>query len=324
MNHGITVVTCTYNPRPDHLARTLLGLRAQTLPAGVWEYLFIDNNSTSPVTADLSWHPRSRLLHEPKPGKVHALLRAVHEAQGDLLVIVDDDNVLSPDFLEKALAAAVAKPFLGVWGGQILPEFETPPPVWAEPYLGYLTLRTVQREEWSNLHESPAPAGAGMCLRVSVARRFAENLSAHPERLQLGRNRSSVLTGEDWEMSLAACDLGLGMGFLPQLQLKHLIAARRLEMNYLLHLFETMTFSRQVFVHMRGLHNLRQHAPTRLQRVVRWLNLWRVDPVRRKFLQAEWRALDHANTVIAQNNLNHYSKKETTAAEQTGVRAAKV
>jgi hypothetical protein len=321
MKPVITVITCTYNPRPDHLARTLAGLRAQTLPAGELEYLFIDNNSTSPVSADLSWHPRSRLLHEPKPGKVHALLRAVHEAKGDLLVIVDDDNILSPDFLEKALAVASAKPFLGVWGGQILPEFEVPPPVWAQPYLARLTLCTFEREEWSNLYSGPAPAGAGMCLRAAVARRFVENLTAHPERLQLGRTRSSVMTGEDWEMALAACDLGLGMGLLPQLQLTHLIAASRLEEDYLLHLVETTTFSRQVFVHIRGLHSLRQHTPSRLQRVVKWLTLCRVDPIRRKFLQAEWRALDHANAAIAQNDLTNYSQKEAIVVERTGVRA---
>jgi glycosyltransferase involved in cell wall biosynthesis len=320
MTRVITVITCTYNPRPDHLARTVAALRAQTHPVADWEYLLVDNNSTDPVSVDLAWHPRARLLSEPKPGKVHALLRSVSEAQGDLLVIVDDDNVLSPDYLETAVNVADTKPFLGVWGGQILPEFEAPPPDWAQPYLNSLTLRRLQREEWSNLHNGPAPAGAGMCLRVCVARRFVENLAAHPERLQLGRTGSSVLTGEDWEMSLAACDLGLGMGHLPQLQLTHLIAARRLEMNYLLHLVETMSFSRQVFVHLRGLHGLLQYPPTRLQRLVRWLNLLRMDPIRRKFLQAEWRALDQANAVISRNNLDHYAVAEALAAEKTGVR----
>jgi glycosyltransferase involved in cell wall biosynthesis len=320
MTPVITVITCTYNPRPDHLARTVAALRSQTLPVADWEYLLVDNNSTEPVSVDLAWHPQARLLSEPKSGKIHALLRAIGETQGDLLVIVDDDNVLPVDYLETAVKVADAKPFLGVWGGQILPEFEVPPPDWAQPYLDYLTLRTLQREEWSNLHTAPAVAGAGMCLRISVARRFVENLAAHPERLQLGRTRSSVLTGEDWEMSLAACDLGLGMGRLPQLHLAHLIAARRLEMNYLLHLVETMSFSRQVFVHMRGLHGLLQFSPTRLQRLVRWLNLWRMDPIRRKFLQAEWQALDQANAVIAQKNLDRYAVAEAHTAEKTGVR----
>jgi glycosyltransferase involved in cell wall biosynthesis len=322
MKPEITVITCTYNPRPDHLARMLEGLRAQTQSLAMWEYLLIDNNSTSPVLVELDWHPAARLLHEPKPGKIHALLRAINEAQGDLLVIVDDDNVLSPDYLEKTIEVAVTKPFLGVWGGQIFPEFESSPPEWARPYLGYLTIRILEREEWSNSPSAVAPAGAGMCLRVSVARRFVENMAAHPERLQLGRTRSSVLTGEDWEMALAACDLGRGMGHLPQLRLTHLIGANRLEMDYLLHLVETMTFSRQVFVHLRGLSDLVQYPPTRLQRLVRWLNSWRIDPVRRKFLQAEWRALDEANQVIAGKNLNEYADVEAVAAEQKGVRKA--
>ena len=322
MKPEITVITCTYNPRPDHLARMLEGLRAQTQSLATWEYLLIDNNSTFPVLAELDWHPAARLLHEPKPGKIHALLRAINEAQGDLLVIVDDDNVLSSDYLEKAVEVAATKPFLGVWGGQILPEFESLPPEWARPYLGYLTLRTLEREEWSNSPSGTAPAGAGMCLRATVARRFTENMAAHPERHQLGRTGSSVLTGEDWEMSLAACDLGLGMGHLPQLRLTHLIGANRIEMDYLVHLVETMTFSRQVFAHLRGLSDLVQYPPTRLQRLVRWLNSWRIEPVRRKFLQAEWRALDEANHVIAEKNLHEYADAEAVAAEQKGVRTA--
>jgi len=321
MKPQITVITSTYNPRPDHLSRIVVALQEQTLPATEWEYLLVDNNSTPSVTVDLDWHPQARLLYEPRLGKIHALLRAVKEAQGELLVIVDDDNVLSPNYLKVALEIASAKPFLGVWGGQILPEFEVPAPDWVSPYLHYLTLKSFSREEWSNLHTGPAPAGAGMCLRSSVASCFVENLASHPERLQLGRTGCSVLTGEDWEMSLAACDLGLGMGHMPQLSLTHLIAASRLETDYMMHLVETMSFSRQVFVHMRGLHSELQYPPTRLQRLERWLKSLGIDSVRRKFLQAEWRALDQANKAISQSNLDDYTNVEATVAKQIGVRS---
>ena len=124
-------------------------------------------------------------------------------------------------------------------------------------------------------------------------------------------------------MSLAACDLGLGMGHMPQLRLTHLIAARRLKLDYLLHLVETMSFSRQIFVHMRGMHSQLQYGPTRLQRMIRWLNLWRANTIRRKFLRAEWRGLDQANKVISQSNLDEYSNVEKIVAERIGVRAVR-
>lgn len=316
----VSVITCTYNPRPDYLARTVAALRAQTLSMADWEYLVIDNNSSQSLSIDLSWHPAARLLSEPKPGKVHALLRAIAEAQGELLVIVDDDNVLASDYLEKVLHIARTKPFLGVWGGQIVPEFEVPPPDWAQPYLSHLTLKSSPREEWSNLHSGAAPAGAGMCLRKTVAHQFTVNLTEHPERLQLGRTGSSVITGEDWEMALSACDLGLGMSHQPQLSLTHLINRHRLEMNYLLHLVETMTFSCQVFAHIRGLHHLRTHPPTRWQRLTRQVTLWRMDPVRRKFVEAQWRAQAAAEQALARNDFKDYADREKSAAEQTGVR----
>jgi hypothetical protein len=111
------------------------------------------------------------------------------------------------------------------------------------------------------------------------------------------------------------------MGHMPQLSLTHLIAASRLETDYMMHLVETMSFSRQVFVHMRGLHSELQYPPTRLQRLERWLKSLGIDSVRRKFLQAEWRALDQANKAISQSNLDDYTNVEATVAKQIGVRS---
>jgi len=319
----VSVITCTFNPRRDHLERTLEALRQQTLPGKQWEFLLVDNGSKPAISPSLDGLPSARILPVEQPGKIHALLAAIEEAQGELLIIVDDDNVLAPDFLELAVDVAVEKPFLGAWGGQIIPEFEVPPPEWSKPYLNLLTLKTLDREEWSNLPTGPAPAGAGMCLRSSVARRFVENLAAHPERRMLGRAGASVITGEDWEMALAACDLGLGMGHLPQLRLTHLISARRLELSYLLHLVETLCFSRQVFVQIRGLTSLIHYPPTRFEQLVRWLKSWRVEPMRRKFLHAEWSGLAAAHRFTQDKDFTRYSTGESHKANQIGVRNGK-
>ena len=47
-------------------------------------------------------------------GLTYARLRGIKEASGDLLVFVDDDNVLDPDYLETVQRVAEEKPFLGV------------------------------------------------------------------------------------------------------------------------------------------------------------------------------------------------------------------
>src|SRR5215469_10853662 len=100
----ISVILCSYNPRWDYLQRCLAALRAQTMRLHCWELVLIDNCSQIPLAdrVELSWHPDARVIREQVLGLTPARLRAIRESKGDLLVFVDDDNVLDPDFLEVA------------------------------------------------------------------------------------------------------------------------------------------------------------------------------------------------------------------------------
>ncbi len=126
----ISVLLCTHNPRPEFVSAAMDGLRAQTLSLERWELIVVDNGSTGAL--DLSrlaaWQPRSCIVREDQIGLTHARLRAFAEASGDLFVLVDDDNVLKPDFLDRAIALAREWPFLGAFGGQSHPRWEQSPP----------------------------------------------------------------------------------------------------------------------------------------------------------------------------------------------------
>ena len=96
-----------------------------------WELLLVDNASREPLTTancDLSWHPRARHVREDELGLGPARLRGMHEAAADMLVFVDDDNLLAPNYLEQAFRIKREWPMLGVWGsGVTIPEFEAQP-----------------------------------------------------------------------------------------------------------------------------------------------------------------------------------------------------
>ena len=128
----VSVIICSHNPRPDYFRRCLSALKDQTLPRDRWELVVVDNQSDAPVAArvDLSWHPALRIVREEKLGLTPARLHGIRESRGEMLVFVDDDNVLDPNFLETALVVAEQKHFLGAWSGQCRPEFEKPPPPW--------------------------------------------------------------------------------------------------------------------------------------------------------------------------------------------------
>src|SRR5690348_12350374 len=101
---NLSVIICTHNHRLEYLSRTLEALRVQTLPMAEWELLLIDNASRSAVAAsvNLTWHPNARHIREEVLGLTPARLRGIQEARGKLVVFVDDDNLLDPDYLTNA------------------------------------------------------------------------------------------------------------------------------------------------------------------------------------------------------------------------------
>src|SRR3954464_1117831 len=115
----LSVIICTHDPRGDYFHRCLSALRAQTLSPHVWELVLVDNLSREALSGrlDLAWHHNARVVREETLGLTRARLRGVKEASGEILVFVDDDNVLDPDFLETARRVADEKPFLGAWSG---------------------------------------------------------------------------------------------------------------------------------------------------------------------------------------------------------------
>jgi glycosyltransferase involved in cell wall biosynthesis len=238
---NVSVIICTHNPRPDYLRRTLDGLRAQTLPCPQWEIIIIDNASTAPVAAngDLSWHPEARVLMESQLGLTPARLRGIRESCAPLLVFVDDDNILAPDFLQQALAIAAKHPHLGAFGAGVLePEFERQPTSEVVPLLHRLALRTARTDLWSNnLHDNDCcPWGAGLCVRRETAVRFTELVSRVMVNGILDRKGQQLTSNGDDLFTWAAVSVGQGFGIFTALRITHLIDARRVSPEYMVRL----------------------------------------------------------------------------------------
>ena len=117
---SISVIICAHNPRPDFFCHVLEALRNQTLPLIQWELLLVDNASKESLQAawDISWHPNGTHITESKLGLAHARQTGMVEASADLLVFVDDDNVLAPDYLSEVIRIGQEWPRLEVWPQQ--------------------------------------------------------------------------------------------------------------------------------------------------------------------------------------------------------------
>jgi glycosyltransferase involved in cell wall biosynthesis len=242
----LSVIICTHNPRKSYFSRVLEALRIQTLDKEQWELLVIDNASTEPLEQcwDLSWHPHARHVREDQLGLDAARQRGMREFSTDLVVFVDDDNVLAPDYLAQVIKIKREWPFLGVWGsGRIAPEFESEPQKHHADFLPILVVRDIRAPRWSNtfpaasLFTEVTPFGAGQCIRADVAKAYCE--AAYQSNIRItGRHGNVLLAGEDVEVCFVACKLGRGMGIFPELQITHLIRKERTTDGYFLRIGE--------------------------------------------------------------------------------------
>lgn len=262
---AVSVVIPTHNPRVDYLARVIEALHGQTLPREHWELVVVDNGSRVPLKAgavkgakvekcgsndaenlvDLSWHPSARVLREERLGLTNARLRGFAETSGEVVVLVDDDNVLAPDYLEQVVRIAREYPFLGTWSGALELELEPGSPVPANDLRHLLCERKPTKDAWSNDRSNFAatPWGAGECIRRSAAEAYAAKVASEPRRRQLDLQGEQLVYGGDTDIAYTGLEMGLGMGVFTSLQITHLTPKSRCTEEYLLKNYEAHAYS---------------------------------------------------------------------------------
>ncbi|NEQ84393.1 MAG: glycosyltransferase family 2 protein [Moorea sp. SIO2I5] len=299
MTAKISVIICTYKPRLDYLEATLEALKLQTLPASCWELIIIENGSDIPLQnyeSLLSWKENSRYIFQSEPGLTKARLLGIKETQTPLLCFVDDDNVLAPDYLSEGMQIADEWLMLGVWGGQLIPEFEDPE---ISPRVRKFWDGSLEKDVWGNIPEFRlAPVGAGVFIRRIVAEKYNDLCISSPIRLLLDRNGEDLSSAGDTDMALSACDVGLGMGRFTKLKLKHLIPAQRTTPQYIAKLREGFGYSSVLLNYVRSGQTLQL---SKLEQILNLYKTLRLKGEQREIfklrLHGEKRALKKINTL---------------------------
>ena len=107
----VTVVVPVYN-MPQYLPRCFESIRAQSFSD--WEAILVDDGSTdsSPRICD-EWaakDPRFRVIHKPNGGVCSARNAGIDAANSPYVVLMDQDDLLSPVLLEALLEAQENNP----------------------------------------------------------------------------------------------------------------------------------------------------------------------------------------------------------------------
>ena len=268
----LSVIIPAHNPEATRLRRTLAGLRAQTLPADQWETVLVDNASLPAI--DLATLANDaphnlRLVREPELGLTAARRRGFTEANGEVFILVDDDNVLAPDYLAQVHALFAAHPKVGALGGKSVPEFAVEPPAWTREFFHLLALRdlgdaplisTGLRPSGAtrNVYPDCAPIGAGLALRRAATTSWLDAVAHDPRRAKLDRRGNALVSGGDNDLVLTLMAAGWEVAYFPQLALAHLIPAARLEAGYLVRLHRAMQTS---WMHVLTLHDANSWPP---------------------------------------------------------------
>jgi glycosyltransferase involved in cell wall biosynthesis len=269
----VSVIIPAHNPRRDYLARVLAALAAQTLPKDEWELVIVDNNSQPALSAELArqGHAAGRVLREGRTGLTAARLAGFAATTGEIIVLVDDDNVLAPDYLATARRLALENDRLGAWSGRVDLEFDTgvtPPP---KEWWGYLAYRQPVAQTVSTEidHHDSTPWGAGMCIRRAVTDAYRVLVQADTSRTSLDLQGKRLIYGGDTDIAYTGCDRGFSKGVFPDLRLLHLIPAERCTDDFFNRTIEGRGYSEQ-------LHRLIRHGRMRNPRrsLRRWLGDW--------------------------------------------------
>lgn len=124
MNAQCSILVCTHN-RSEVLEKTLSCLVGHVGEIEGIELLVVDNASTDDTKLTVSKFPIARYVYEPSIGLSHARNRAVSEASNENIVFVDDDVIVSKEWINAYIEFFRQKPASVVfWGGTVEPYYE--------------------------------------------------------------------------------------------------------------------------------------------------------------------------------------------------------
>jgi glycosyltransferase involved in cell wall biosynthesis len=236
----ICVVICTHNPIIEKL-RKVIDCIDKNREISDFRLVVIDNASENSTEIKLLCREGTDYLFEGQKGNSYARFRALKLIEDDeLLIFVDDDNYLAPNFVEHARQISSKYPELGCFSGRSYPSPYLKVSPWKLgllPYLGIINRGAEVKFTEATLHWSDLePIGAGMCLRPEVVAACLKVIGRRSTFFELGRSGKGLLSGEDSFIARQTSTLKMKYGYFPNLKLLHDIKPERLNLVYLVKL----------------------------------------------------------------------------------------
>lgn len=225
-SYKISLVICTYN-RSRYLPGSLESINLQTINKDLFEVVVINNASTDDTAAVvrsyMAENPQINISYyfEYNKGLSFARNRGIAEAKSPLIAYVDDDVILTPDYLKELLSFFDTNPNAAGAGGKVVPKYESgSEPAWMSKYLaGFVGNVNHGTEIKRFTPEMKYPAGCNMIYQRDIL------LEAG------GFNNKLKFRSDDKYIFYKVHEVSDQIYYLPDAWLYHYIDSYRLDIN---------------------------------------------------------------------------------------------
>lgn len=207
-----------------------------------YEVLIIDNNSdddTKEVVESFipGFQGKLRYLFEKKQGKPYAINLGISEAQGEIIVLTDDDCTFESEYLGKVSQAfEQGGPTIGFIGGKILPRWVNchKPDWFADIKSGWW----YKEFFWGPLAildygEKPLLITEKFVDKFGKTLFYGANMAVRRELfLKIGGINVTKIIGEDTEFQLRFLRAGVRGFYAPEVKVYHKVTPKRLSTQY--------------------------------------------------------------------------------------------
>jgi glycosyltransferase involved in cell wall biosynthesis len=235
----ITIVVCTYN-RASILDSCLASLEKQRVDGVRWSGIVVDNNSTDETEQIVQRYiqrgviPGLRYVSENRQGIIYARIRGIRETNSEFIAFLDDDGMLSTDWLEQALEFLKNHPKAGVVGSRVRLLWEVPP---ADVYRRHS--RAFGEQDYGDQPlKLPFKNFDDLVGNGLIVRRAAVESSGWMNHCILsGRSGDNLESGEDTELLYRVINAGYEAWYNPSMRLQHYITGDRMSFKRLRRLY---------------------------------------------------------------------------------------
>ena len=229
----LSVIICTYN-RERYIYPVLQSIAEGGYPREGYEIVLVNNNCTDHTEQEFERfchdYPdvHTRYCLEPQQGLSYARNCGIRESTGDVLVYVDDDALVNPEYLDTYARFFERHPDAVAAGGPILPQYDgCEEPSWMSHYTRQLITGKLYLGEHEHVFPHDAfPGGGNAAYRRSVF----DTVGLF--NVELGRKGNSLIGAEEKDLFDKMTSLGMKFYYLPTAILYHLIPPHKLTQDY--------------------------------------------------------------------------------------------